>query len=77
MVRVRVLVVVPVVVVVGSAGGWTGLVMEGTPGSVVSVSVTGQTVVVTGMVTTVVVLPPLGQSGTSGAHEVMVRMLVV
>jgi hypothetical protein len=42
-----------------------------------SVSVTGQTVVVTGMVTTVVVFPPLGQSGTSGAHEVMVRVLVV
>jgi hypothetical protein len=44
---------------------------------VVRVSVTGQMVVETAMVTTVVTTELAGQSGTVGAHEVMVWMLVV
>ena len=43
---------------------------------VVVVGSTGQMVVEMGIVSVVTVGVP-GQSGTSGAHEVMVRMLVV
>jgi hypothetical protein len=60
--------------VVGSSSGL--VVGSGSSGSSV-VEVTGQTVVVRGIVEVIVVTPPLGQSGVSGGHSVLVMQVVV
>jgi hypothetical protein len=76
-VDVRAVVDVATVVVVGGGGGTKVDVDDGGAAQLLDVLVTGQTVVLTGIVTVVMTVLCAGQDVRVGAQDVTVRVLVV